>query len=92
MSPDGFFRGKAFFRVFELPLLRNAQKAPQKKNRLKKPKKNRAMYVTFVIFLHTWLTWLHIALSWVLPQTRSNMGITTLGSSAYRSKLVGHYI
>jgi hypothetical protein len=29
MSPDGFFR--FFFRVFELPLLRNAQKTPFKK-------------------------------------------------------------
>jgi hypothetical protein len=27
MSPDGF-RKKRFFRVFELPLLRNAQKTP----------------------------------------------------------------
>jgi hypothetical protein len=31
MSPDGFF-GKKFFRVFELPLLRNAQKTPLKKS------------------------------------------------------------
>jgi hypothetical protein len=30
MSPDGFFRGGKI-RVFELPLLRNAQKTPFKK-------------------------------------------------------------
>jgi hypothetical protein len=30
MSRDGLFRKKVFFRVFELPLLRNAQKTPLK--------------------------------------------------------------
>jgi hypothetical protein len=28
MSPDGLFREKVFFRVFELPLLQNAQETP----------------------------------------------------------------
>jgi hypothetical protein len=32
MSRDGLFRKKVFFRVFELPLLRNAQKTPLKKS------------------------------------------------------------
>jgi hypothetical protein len=36
-----FFFGKSFFRVFELPLLRNAQKTRLKKS-MKKRKKNRA--------------------------------------------------
>jgi hypothetical protein len=31
MSPDDFFRETVFFRVFELSLLRNAQKTPYNK-------------------------------------------------------------
>jgi hypothetical protein len=67
MSRDGLFRKKkVFFRVFELPLLRNAQKTPLKKiDKNKNKNKNkikqvttfflalRQMYVAFVIFVFT---------------------------------------
>jgi hypothetical protein len=40
MSPDGF-SGKKLFCVFELPLLRNAQKTPLKIKSIKNKNKNK---------------------------------------------------
>jgi hypothetical protein len=39
-EPRWAFSGKSFFRVFELPLLRNAQKTPKKKSIKNKNKNN----------------------------------------------------
>jgi hypothetical protein len=59
MSPDGFFRGKKY-RVFELPLLRNAQKRDKRKSILEEKKVSnyfflglRPMYVTSISVFFT---------------------------------------